>query len=77
MPWDPEQDQYPDVKKIVRAVLAEEDFPEGDVDRLEITCLGNGMATWRVWAAKAEEPVGGTYENPEMPVEQPADSRLS
>ena len=57
------EDRYPDIRSVVQEVLNAEDFPEGDVDRIEINCLGTGQATWRVWAARADEPVGGVYTN--------------
>jgi len=29
------------------------------VERIEMTMLGNGDATWRVWPSRADDPVGG------------------
>lgn len=75
MDWDSDIDRYRDITKVINEVLNEEDFPRGDIERLEITCLANGEATWRVWAARADDPVGGTYLNSDMPYEDPAPSR--
>jgi hypothetical protein len=62
---DPESDRYPDAKKIVARVFDEEDYPDGPVERIEVTLLANGEATWRVWAARAEEARGGFYASSE------------
>ena len=59
--FDPNVDRYPDIAAVVEAVLDDPEFPEGDVERIEITALANGEATWRVWPARAEQPVGGVY----------------
>lgn len=58
---DTDQDRYPDMRGLVQRVTSEPNFPDGDIDRIEITALGNGDATWRVWPAKSEEPVGGVF----------------
>jgi cellulase/cellobiase CelA1 len=52
-------DRYPDPLSVIERVVHEDDFPSGDVERIEITMVASGEATWRVWAARAEEPVGG------------------
>jgi hypothetical protein len=59
--FDPSADRYPDIRDVVDKVLDDPDFPSGDVDRIEVTALATGEATWRVWPARAEEPVGGVY----------------
>lgn len=59
--FDPNQDRYPDIMDVIRFALKSEDFPEGDIERLEITLLANGEGTFRCWAARSEEPVGGVY----------------
>jgi hypothetical protein len=53
--------RYPEIGKVIRKVLQERDFPTGEVQKLEITCLQNGEATWRVWAPGFDEPEGGVY----------------
>jgi hypothetical protein len=56
---DPDKDRYPSIRKAIHAALQDEDFPQGDVERFEVTCLASGEATYRVWAARADEPLGG------------------
>jgi hypothetical protein len=60
---DTDQDRYPDMREVVQRVTKESSFPEGDIDRIEVTALSNGEATWRVWPAKSDEPVGGVYSS--------------
>lgn len=72
MPFDPTVDHYQPIRKVIQRVLQESEFPTGDVERVEITCLANGECTYRVWPARAEEPVQGTYMNPDAPREVPA-----
>lgn len=69
MAWDPDADRFQDIREVVDEVLHEHDFPSGPIERLEITCLANGEANARVWVARAEEPAGFHYENPDMPRE--------
>ena len=56
---DTDQDRYPDFAKVLRGLLNEAEIPDGPVERIEVTTLANGEATYRVWAARAEEAVGG------------------
>jgi len=35
------------------------ELPNGPVERLEITTLASGEATYRVWEPRADEPIGG------------------
>jgi hypothetical protein len=56
---DPNTDRYPALTTVIDQAFAGEDFPDGDVERFEVTLLASGEATWRVWAVRAEEPVGG------------------
>ena len=72
MQWDPDADHYQEITNVIARVLDEEDFPEGEVERVEVTCLPNGEATWRVWPARADQPLEGFYTNPEAPREAPA-----
>lgn len=58
---DTDQDHYPDLTAVFQKVLAEDDFPEGAIERIEVTGLASGEATWRVWPARSEEHVGGYY----------------
>lgn len=59
--FDHNADRYPAISEVLKRVVVAEDFPNGDIERLEVTCLANGEATWRVWTARAEEPVGGVF----------------
>ncbi|HYJ00563.1 MAG TPA: hypothetical protein VEX36_12910, partial [Thermoleophilaceae bacterium] len=61
-----------EITAVISRVLDEDSFPDGDVERVEITCLPNGEATYRVWPARADEPIEGFYNNPDAPREQPA-----
>jgi hypothetical protein len=56
---DPNTDRYPSLTTVIDIALQDEDFPQGDVERFEVTLLASGEATYRVWAVRAEEPVGG------------------
>lgn len=54
-------DRYPSVRDVIDAVLNDPEFPEGDLDRLEIGMLATGEATWRAWEARSDLPVGGVF----------------
>jgi hypothetical protein len=54
-------DRYAEIIEVVARVLEEKSFPQYPVERLEVTCLASGEATWRAWPAKAEESEGGYY----------------
>jgi hypothetical protein len=56
-----DEDRYPSIRKVVHKVLDEDDFPEGAVERLEVTCLASGEATWRVWRPREDDHLGGYY----------------
>jgi hypothetical protein len=56
---DTDTDRYPDLKGVVASILDDPNLPQGPVERLEVTCLASGEATYRVWAARAEDPEGG------------------
>jgi hypothetical protein len=58
---DTDEDRYCDARRAVSMVVADERFPEGDVERIELTLLGNGEVNWRAWPAKADEPELGHY----------------
>lgn len=61
--FDPNADRYPDPRRVFPRVLEDPDYPEGDVERIEMTFLANGEATYRVWAARAEDAVGGVLSD--------------
>jgi hypothetical protein len=52
-------DRYPKLDKVFRQVLKRLDDPDAPVERVEVTCLASGEATYRVWSARAIEPDGG------------------
>lgn len=59
MTEDFDQDRYPSVDSCFAEAKQHDDFPEGDIERFELTLLASGDATWRAWPARADEPVGG------------------
>jgi hypothetical protein len=52
-------DNYPGIREVFDRVLDQDELPEGDIERVEVTCLASGEATYKVWAARAEEPATG------------------
>ena len=60
------QDRYPSLDKVIDEVFDAEDFPEGPIERFEITCLASGDATYRVWPARAEEPESGYFAEADL-----------
>lgn len=62
--FDTDADRYPSIKEVFAVVLdrlGEEDSP---VERVEVTALASGEATYRVWPAREEDPETG-YLPPE------------
>jgi hypothetical protein len=57
--FDPNVDRYPDFRECLRRIMAAEDLPKGPIERLELTTLASGEATYRVWQPRALEPEGG------------------
>jgi hypothetical protein len=58
---DPNEDRYPKIQDVLAAVAAADELPETGVDRVEVHCFASGEATYRVWAARAEEPHVGYF----------------
>ena len=56
---DHNEDRYPDFMDAVNGMIENVDIPDGPIERLELTFLASGEATYRVWPARAEEPIGG------------------
>jgi hypothetical protein len=50
---------YRGLAEVFERVLADDDFPDAQVNRLEIRVLAGGEATYNVWAVGSDEPVGG------------------
>lgn len=59
--FDPTQDRYADINKAIALAMDSEDWPEGPVERFEVTCLASGEVTFRVWPVRAVEPIGGHF----------------
>jgi hypothetical protein len=59
MNFDHDRDRFPTLKDVFARILDAEDIPSGQVLRVEVGCLANGDATYRVWARESEEPIGG------------------
>jgi hypothetical protein len=55
------KDRFPDLDTVLARIMHDEEFPQGAVQRVEITCLASHEATWRAWPPKSDEPVGGFY----------------
>lgn len=53
------EDKYPTARQGIMRVLDTGDIPKGSIERLEITFLADGSATYRVWTPRAQEPDGG------------------
>jgi hypothetical protein len=58
---DTDSDRFVDVSDAIAAVTADEDFPQGPVERIEVRCHGSGEVTWRAWTPRAEDAVGGYF----------------
>lgn len=54
-----EVDRYPEFREGLRRILDEAEPPEGTVERLEVTFLANGEATYRMYLRGFDEPEGG------------------
>jgi hypothetical protein len=63
--FNPNEDRYPSLRKVLHAVANHSDLPSGPVERVEVTTLASGEATARVWTARAEEPTGVYIPNVE------------
>jgi hypothetical protein len=57
--FDHNVDRYPEFGPAMRRIVQEAELPAGPVERIEVTFLADGSATYRVWAARAEEADGG------------------
>jgi hypothetical protein len=58
---DHNEDRYPTLARVL-ALIHEALSAEGVyVERVEVTCLANGDATYRVWQPRAEEPDEGFF----------------
>lgn len=53
---DFDADHYPSIADVFAVVLERLDDPNAPIDRVEVTALASGEATYRVYPARAEEP---------------------
>lgn len=56
---DPETDEYPTLYDVTQRISNEVKGSKLVVERVEITCLASGEATYRMWAPRADEATGG------------------
>lgn len=56
---DTDQDRYPNLEQVLSRLSQDvaKDYPV--VERVEITCLASGEATYRVWRPREIDPDGG------------------
>jgi hypothetical protein len=57
--FDHNVDRYPEFGPAMRRIVAEAEIPDGPIERIEVTFLADGSATYRVWAPRADESDGG------------------
>ena len=58
---DPTQSRYSDWETVIGSATQHEDWPDGEIIRIELNMLSNGQGTWRVWTPDSDEPIGGVY----------------
>jgi hypothetical protein len=63
-PFNPDEDRFQSLSDAISSAREHEDFPTGQVEKFEIVCHASGEVTWRVWAPRAEEPLGGYVPAP-------------
>lgn len=55
-------DHYPNVYDLLAHLTSAGLLPNTPVERLEVTALASGEATFRYWTPRAQEPEGGYLE---------------
>lgn len=58
---DHDVDNYPSIASVLRAILKRLEDTTTPVERVEVTALASGEATYRITPARAEEPEGGYF----------------
>lgn len=53
------QDRYPNIYDLLAVLQEAGDLPNEPIERLEVTALASGEATYRFWRVRAEESEGG------------------
>jgi len=61
---DTDRDRYPTAVNLLRRIIQEGELPTGPIERLEVTCLASGEATYRVWEPRSEDADGGYLSAP-------------
>lgn len=56
---DADVDRFPNLKQILSELAGSDGVPDVPIERLELTTLANGDATYRYWEPRAEESEGG------------------
>jgi hypothetical protein len=56
-----DEDRFADANKALSALVNDDDFPDGPVERVEVSFMANGEVSWRVWEPRAEEARQGFY----------------
>lgn len=56
---DPNVDRYPNFVQGMRRILQEADIDDRPIERLEVTFLASGEATYRVWEPRSDDYEGG------------------
>jgi hypothetical protein len=52
-------DRYPSLLDVLTQIVEDDAIPDTAIERLEITALASGQATYRYWEPRAEDPEGG------------------
>ena len=61
--FDPNEDRYPDITHVFAEIEAREELKKTPIDRVMVHAFASGEATYKVWPARAEEPVEGYIPN--------------
>jgi hypothetical protein len=65
MTIDTDQDRYPKLRGVLQAILQDASLEDAEIERLELTSLADGSATYRYWTPRADEPDGGFLAAPQ------------
>lgn len=58
------ENRYRHPAELLEEIVNADDFPRGEVSRLEVHCQASGEATWRVWEPGADEARAGYIPAP-------------
>lgn len=62
---NPDEDRYRTIHSVLAEIMDQEHIPDVGVERIEVTCLASGDATYRWWLPRADEYEGGYLPPPE------------